>query len=106
MFEIIIKQADGSVYWTEHFGSLAKAEEWIAEEQTRKYWNKTYTYEILDRTPPPHVDSPEEVEKKSQMATFKNRIKTLAQQEDLTASEVKEAILKFIKFMALRGDVG
>jgi hypothetical protein len=44
--------------------------------------------------------------KQTAMTNLKARLKTLAQQDDLTAAEVKESILKFIKFMSLRGDVG
>lgn len=50
MIILIIKRADDSVYWKEVFQSQQEADKWLAEEQTRKYWDDTYTYEFIDNT--------------------------------------------------------
>lgn len=106
MFELTIRRQDGTVYWVEHFNDLASAQKWIAEEQTRPYWNNSYTYQIVDRTPPPKT--PEEIAaeetKRLQIVALRQRIRALADQSDLTAAEVKEAIFKFIKMKVLQGE--
>ena len=42
-----------SVYWTEYFNDVASCNAWIDEEQTRPYWNPSYTWVIVDNTPTP-----------------------------------------------------
>lgn len=53
MFELTIKRADGSTYWSCDFNSRREAEAWLAEERTRPYWVSEYATEILDKTSPP-----------------------------------------------------
>jgi hypothetical protein len=53
MVKLQIKTQDNEIQWTDYFDSLEKAEQWIAEEQTRKYWEPTWTFEIIDITPAP-----------------------------------------------------
>lgn len=55
MFELIILKADGSLYWIEHFNDHSSAIAWITEEQTRSYYDPSYTYSIVDHTPIPPV---------------------------------------------------
>lgn len=43
-----IKRQDGSTYWTEHFSSIESLNAWLAEEQTRFYWDNTWTTEIFE----------------------------------------------------------
>ena len=64
MFDLIILKEDGSFYWSERFNDLLSAETWIATEQTRPYWDPTYTYSIADNTPPPAVLSYRELRAK------------------------------------------
>ena len=47
MFKLEILKSDGSLYWKEHFNKQSEAEKWIAEEQTRKYYDKSFTYTIV-----------------------------------------------------------
>lgn len=47
MFRLEIKKVDGSHYWTQDFDLLAHAESWLAEEQTRPYWD-AFTYNITE----------------------------------------------------------
>jgi hypothetical protein len=53
MIELTIFKPDGSVYWVEHFNSLGAGETWLSEEQTRPYWNDSYTWAFVDHTQPP-----------------------------------------------------
>ena|ERR1044072_6065533 len=103
MFRLIIKNPDGTVYWRESFNNREDLDEWLAEEQTRPYWNPGFTTDIQDLTPPPpsQGDIDAEAQKRQQIATLKARIKTLATQNDLTAAEIKEALMKFLRIQAL-----
>jgi hypothetical protein len=107
MFELTIKNPDGSQYWKEHFNTLADANKWLNEEKTRKYWQAGFTTQIVDNTPPPPSDADVAAAAalKAQIATLKQRVKVLANQADLTAADIKEAIFKLVKAMALRGDL-
>ena len=51
MIKLEILNADGSVYWTEHFNSVQSQEEWLAEEMTRPYYKAEYTTRVTDLTP-------------------------------------------------------
>lgn|SRR5678816_1265964 len=104
MFRLIIKYQNGDVYWRESFNSMAELNAWLAEERTRSYWKEEFTTEVQDLTPPPPTQ--EQIDQQAalqlQIATLKARIKVLAGQSDLTAAEIKEALMKFIKIQLLR----
>lgn len=104
MFELIIKYANGSVYWREYFKSMDLLNAWLALEQTRSYWLQEFTTQTVDHTPVPLsqevLDAREAV--RLQIRTLKIRIKTLASQNDLTAAELKEAVIKFLKILDLQ----
>ncbi len=70
MFELTIKKADGSIYWQQLFDSRSHAESWLVEEQTRRYWVGTYSYEIVDKTPNPQIPSAIEVCHKNRAAAY------------------------------------
>ena len=58
MFKLTIKNnKDNSIYWTEHFNSIEKANEWLEEEKTRPYYLKSFSSLIEDLTPPVYVPS-------------------------------------------------
>ena len=104
MFELTIKKENGDTYWVERFNTLAAAQKWIAIEQTRSYWDPAYTYEIVDKTPPPPTQDELDAidQRKQQLQVLKARLKALAAQSDLTAAEVKELVLKLAKFLYLK----
>lgn len=52
MITLTILRSDGSTYWTEYFNDMPAADRWIADEQTRSYWDESWTYNIVDNTPP------------------------------------------------------
>lgn len=107
MFELIIKFADGTVYWRERFISLYYLNRWLSVEQTRPYWKQEFVTEIVDHTPPPPTQ--EELDARAalklQINTLKARVKALATQSDLTAAEVKEAIMKYLRIRVLRKEM-
>lgn len=45
-YKLTIKKANGDVYWVEVFNDLNKANRWLATEQTRPYWDNSYTHTI------------------------------------------------------------
>ena len=53
MITLTIKKQDKSVYWTEYFNDLKSANAQVDDEQTRPYWDDTYTVDFTDDTPPP-----------------------------------------------------
>lgn len=53
MITLTILHADGSLYWTEYFNDAASAQAWLETEQTRPYWDATFTSKIVDNTPAP-----------------------------------------------------
>lgn len=87
MFELVIFNPDGTRYWTAYFNTRADAEKWLAEEQTRLYWNPDYTSVITDKTPP--KPTPEELAE--QQANEKKRI------------DAKER-LKKVDWVKIKGD--
>lgn len=103
MFELIIKYANGSVYWVERFQTQTELENWLASERTRPYWKSEFTTETVDHTPPPPTQQEidDATQRRQAIALLKARVKALAAQSDLTAAEVKEAIMKFIKLHLL-----
>lgn len=109
MFDLIIIKKDGSPYWVEHFNDLDSANEWIKVEQTRPYWDKSYTFKIIDNTPPPMPDEEkkkrdaEQEEKKNQLSIYVSRIQELDKLDDLDPKELKENIRILVKFLKLKG---
>lgn len=49
-FELIIKNSDGSVYWTERFPTQDSLNKWLNDEQSRPYWKKDFQIEYVDNT--------------------------------------------------------
>ncbi len=52
MWKLVIENADGTSYWTEHFSSEQELNKWLDTERTRPYWKSEFTTEITDITPP------------------------------------------------------
>ncbi len=51
------------------------------------------------------VDEPLKIQKKAQIVTLRQRLKALNDQPDMTAGEVKEALMKFIKLKVLQEEI-
>jgi hypothetical protein len=62
---------------------------------------RTYDVIVTDLT----ADEQAETQRQTQIATFKQRLKTLAAQSDMTAADLKEAIMKLLKMIVLRKDL-
>ena len=52
MTKLEIFNPDSSLYWTEHFNSFEQGKEWLLEEKTRPYWNKDFTFTLVDSEQP------------------------------------------------------
>jgi len=50
MVNLKIKKANGEIYWVENFNTKKECDKWLAEEKTRPYWKKDFTFEIEDKT--------------------------------------------------------
>lgn len=46
IYKLVIKRANGTVYWAEQFNSQAELNKWLAEEKTRPYWDAAWSVEI------------------------------------------------------------
>lgn len=101
MFTLIIKKSDGTVYVTETFGSKEALDKWLAVEQSRPYWEKGFTTEIIDRTAEAKAEQDaqtldrqtrdSEVQAKK---TLFQEIKTLVQKRNRTLAETNDLIDK------------
>lgn len=50
MIKVILKRANGSIYWREEFKTLQEADKWIKNEQSKSYWLDTNIVETIDKT--------------------------------------------------------
>lgn len=50
MITINITDGKGKPYWTEYFQTRPEAARWLNTEQSRPYWQKDFSVEILDDT--------------------------------------------------------
>lgn len=48
MVSMVILRKDATTYWEDSFQDIATANKWVAEEQTRPYWDKSYTVTLTD----------------------------------------------------------
>lgn len=106
MFKLTIRKQDGSIYWTEHFNSEPELNRWLDTEKTRPYWNRQYTTEIEDLTPPPptqeEIDA--ELERQNSIQTLKDRLKNFSNLEDLTQGQIKQALMSYLKLKSINGE--
>ncbi len=72
MISLIIKKANGDHYWKESFSNKADCDKWLAEEQTRPYWDPNFQVTIDDRTA---IEEARRLESIAQ-AQEKNRIRS------------------------------
>lgn len=50
MITLSIRKANGDLYWTEYFNTKVDCDKWLAEEQTRPYWDINFQVTIDDKT--------------------------------------------------------
>jgi len=100
MYKIEILKSDGSLYWKEQFNKQSEAEKWIAEEQTRPYYNQSFTYSItrVGKTDEQlaQAAASEETKKNKRNQYIKSGAKKIKQVCNLTKDEMD----------ALFGDLG
>ena len=51
MITLTIKKSDDSIYWIERFSTIEEANKWLNDEKEKSYWDKSYTWELVDDTP-------------------------------------------------------
>lgn len=52
-FRLEIKRTDATIYWVEHFKTKEDGDRWLAEEQTRPYWDKSFIPTFIELADPP-----------------------------------------------------
>lgn len=50
MITLKIFNPDQTPYWTCYFNTIEEKDAWLAEEETRPYWNPEFTLQVLDNT--------------------------------------------------------
>ena len=83
-FILDIKNADGSLYWSESFNNRASLNKWLDEEKTRPYWKSGFTEKITRIIPKARVES--------QRGTTKKSLRLKQKSTDLTLSEINELL--------------
>jgi len=104
MFKLTIFNPDLSVYWIEHFNTQAELDKWFAEEQTRPYWNRKFTHQIEDLTPPEKT-SEEKAQEEFQRVdriNVMNELKTLKVADMNNIAEVKNVLIKVLKVIGIQ----
>jgi hypothetical protein len=95
MFNLIVKKSDNSIYLDLQFNDRDSANKWIAEEQTRKYWDSSLTFEIIDKSP-----TKEQIDEKNRILTERlNLIATVKDRSNkvTTLPEIRLLIEDLIK---------
>ena len=49
-FDLVIKYADGSPYWSIGFDTKSELNQWLKAEQAKFYWKKDFVVEITDNS--------------------------------------------------------
>lgn len=102
MFDLIIYNADGSTYWTEHFKTLLDAQNWLMKEKNQPYWDKSFTYQIIDNSP-----TRQDLEQLEQQKELKNQERK-AQRNAIrgiknanNVAQLKAAMIELIKYLEI-----
>jgi hypothetical protein len=96
MITLTIKRVDGSTYWVDHFNTQDECDKWLAEEQTRSYWDKSYVSTSSVDTPNPAMAlaEAERVQAIANQATRLNAIKAIISAAPGSLTDVqRDAIL-------------
>lgn len=104
MITLTIKRKDGSTYWTEYFNEQAACDKWIANERTKPYWEKSFSYASVDDSDPAKVAAQKAAQEQlrtDQMARL-NAIKAVAGMAPGTlTNDQRDAILIHVVKQAL-----
>jgi ribosomal protein L29 len=104
MLKLEIKKVDDSVYWVEYFNIQADVDKWIAEEQTRPYWDKSFTYTIVDisdKTPAETQADNEAV--KQELENMRASIRTArGTLNTMTVAQLRGIIALMLDYLGLR----
>lgn len=104
-FELVIKNADGSVYWTEGFDSRLDLNTWLKEEKSRPYWKKNFVVEELDNS---KAVEKAEAATEAARAAFEEKakltreeIKAMVQKKPKTVAEAVALLEKIVEHLGL-----
>jgi len=109
MVIILIKNVDGSTYWTERFNSRADCDAWLSEEKTRPYWKKDFTVEIDDKEKETLEEQKRNLEKiqartkKAQEARLE--VKELRKKKGRTAAENAALLDKLLDALGIDDEI-
>lgn len=100
MFNLIIYKPDGSIYWKDYFNTRAESEKWLAVEQTRDYWNKDFTHELIDNS-----QSKQELEQREEAKILReqerkakrNAIRGIKNANNI--AQLKAGLIELIKYL-------
>lgn len=104
MLKLIIKHADGSPYWTEHFNSLSDCDKWLNTEKTRPYWKQDFVVEKIDMTPPPKsaAEIAAEEAKKAAVESARLAIKDFKKSDMKTVDDLALLLEKFAIMLGVK----
>lgn len=103
MFKLTIKRADGTTYWIERFNRRVDLDAWLADEQTRPYWDSDFTTEIEDITPP--VDAAAEAARAAREArrnALTAKFKTLTPADVNNIAKIQPLFLELLEILGLK----
>lgn len=105
MVSLIIKEPDGSIYWTDYFVSVSEANEWLKIEQSRPYWVAERTAEIIDNSAEEQARKEAAERAASERATAVARaseaIRTARSRRNRTLAEVNDLLDQIINYLGI-----
>lgn len=104
MIKLVIKNKDGSVYWTEHFNNHGDCDQWLNEEKTRKYWKKEFTTEVVDMTPlPPTKEELDERQaKQERIQALRDKHAAMKPSDIDTIVEMRQALFELHQILGIK----
>lgn len=107
-FQLVIKNADGSPYWTEYFQTKKDLNIWLDEEKTRKYWRKDFIVEIVDnseavaKAEKDALDALKVQQDKKELLI--SDLKKFKKTKKPSADEIQQAILNILALIGIQDD--
>ena len=105
MITLTINKADGSPYWTQEFNYTTECNAWLAEEQTRPYWDPTFTTVITgtDWAPGP-APSAQDLAILAGLNAQQKGAEVVALVYSINEANFKSGALTLVQFQAMLAD--
>lgn len=101
MFTLIVKNPAGQIYVTETFESQEALNKWLLTEQSRPYWQKDFTVEVVDKSAEAQAQAQAQAaERAAREASVRanvvlaQEIQTLSQKRNRTPTETNDLLDK------------